>query len=68
MQIINILTLGSPTGTGLFFPNGLNGNIKTPAGYDTTYPGLDPFPTCGNALTAIAVSSSPRYSFCAAAL
>ncbi|KAK9839731.1 hypothetical protein WJX84_008142 [Apatococcus fuscideae] len=53
-MIINILTLGSPTGTGVFFPNGLNGNIKTPAGYDTTYPGLDPFPTCGNALTAIA--------------
>ena len=29
-----MLTLGSPTGTGVFFPNGLNGVIKTPAGYN----------------------------------
>ena len=56
MQVINILTLGSPTGTGVFFPNGLNGAIKTPTGYDSTYPGLDAFPnSCGNALLAVAV-------------
>ncbi|KAK9837750.1 hypothetical protein WJX74_004245 [Apatococcus lobatus] len=54
-QVINILTLGSPTGTGVFFPNGLNGAIKTPTGYDSTYPGLDAFPNaCGNSLLAVA--------------
>lgn len=59
MQIINILTLGSPTGTGVFFPNGLNGAIKTPTGYASTYPGLDAFPnSCGNTLLAVSVCCS----------
>ena len=42
-QHINILTLGSPTGTGVFFPNGLNGVIKTPAGFNLTDPGTASF-------------------------
>jgi len=27
-QVISIVTAGSTTGKGLFFPKGLNGNIK----------------------------------------
>ena len=42
-QNINILTLGSPTGTGVFFPNGLNGVIKTPAGFNLQDPGTASF-------------------------
>ena len=42
-QHINILTLGSPTGTGVFFPNGLNGVIKTPAGFNLTDAGTASF-------------------------
>ena len=42
-QHINILTLGSPTGTGVFFPNGLNGVIKTPAGFNLTAAGTESF-------------------------
>lgn len=39
------MTLGSETGKGGFFPQGLNGRINTPAGYNDTanawggYPG-----------------------------
>ena len=43
VQIINILTIGSPTGIGGFYPQGLNGNIKTPTGYNVTASGLQPF-------------------------
>ncbi|KAK9865756.1 hypothetical protein WJX84_001274 [Apatococcus fuscideae] len=42
-MIINILTIGSPTGIGGFYPQGLNGNIKTPTGYNVTASGLQPF-------------------------
>ena len=38
-----MLTLGSPTGTGVFFPNGLNGVIKTPAGFNLQDPGTASF-------------------------
>jgi hypothetical protein len=31
-QVVNILTLGN--GKGVFFPNGVNGNITSPEGYD----------------------------------
>lgn len=41
---INILTLGSPNGTGVFFPEGLLGRINTPTGYAATAGGLDDFP------------------------
>ena len=41
---INILTLGSPNGTGVFFPEGLLGRINTPTGYAAVASGLDDFP------------------------
>ncbi|KAK9839115.1 hypothetical protein WJX74_009810 [Apatococcus lobatus] len=40
-MIINILTLGSPTGVGGFFPSGLVGNITSPAGYNLTASGTE---------------------------
>lgn len=40
MQLINILTLGNPQGIGGFFPVGLNGAIRTPAGYNTSASGV----------------------------
>ena len=43
-QNINILTLGSPNGTGVFFPEGLHGRINTPTGYAEIASGLDDFP------------------------
>ena len=42
-QLINILTIGSPTGIGGFFPQGLNGAIKTPTGYNTSASGTQAF-------------------------
>ncbi|KAK9841033.1 hypothetical protein WJX81_006662 [Elliptochloris bilobata] len=42
-MLINILTLGSPSGKGGFFPNGLNGVITSPAGYDAVDPGTKSF-------------------------
>ncbi len=47
LQVINIVTLGSPSGTGAFFPNGLVGNITKPTGYNVTASGLDSFPSSG---------------------
>lgn len=41
---INILTLGSPNGTGVFFPEGLLGRISTPTGYAAVADGLEDFP------------------------
>ena len=46
-QLINIETLGSSTGTGVFFPNGYVGAITTPAGYSSMDSGLGSFPTPG---------------------
>ncbi len=40
-QNINILTLGNPDGRGVFFPNGLNGVITKPTGYNVTDPGTE---------------------------
>lgn len=42
-QHISMLTLGSPDGTGVFFPNGFVGNIKTPQGFNLTNPGTASF-------------------------
>ncbi|CAK0780436.1 hypothetical protein CVIRNUC_005053 [Coccomyxa viridis] len=42
---INILTLGNPQGKGVFFPEGLLGNITTPYGYNMSDPGNETFPT-----------------------
>ena len=44
-QLINILTLGSPQGVGVFFPSGFYGAINKPASYNESLPGLDSFPT-----------------------
>ena len=41
---INILTLGSPNGTGVFFPEGLNGNWRLPTGYAAMASGVADFP------------------------
>ncbi|EIE26936.1 hypothetical protein COCSUDRAFT_59434 [Coccomyxa subellipsoidea C-169] len=46
-QIINIVTLGSLDGKGVFFPNGLGGAINKPTGYNETASGLDSFPASG---------------------
>ncbi|KAK9915059.1 hypothetical protein WJX75_004249 [Coccomyxa subellipsoidea] len=46
-QIINIVTLGSPDGKGVFFPEGLYGAINKPTGYNATASGLDSFPASG---------------------
>lgn len=43
-QNINILTLGSPDGKGAFFPNGLNGVITTPTGFNVSDPGTEDIP------------------------
>ena len=43
LQLINILTLGSPSGKGGFFPNGLTGAITTPAGFNASDPGTKAF-------------------------
>jgi hypothetical protein len=32
-QVLRIVTLGSPTGRGGFFPRGVNGRIVSPAGF-----------------------------------
>ena len=45
MQNINILTLGNPQGKGVFFPEGLLGNITTPYGFNMSDPGNETFPT-----------------------
>ena len=44
VQLINILTLGSPQGVGVFFPSGFLGAINKPASYNESLPGLDSFP------------------------
>lgn len=45
MQLINIVTLGSTTGKGGFFPNGLYGAINSSAGLTNSGNGLADFPT-----------------------
>lgn len=47
VQVINIVTLGSPDGKGVFFPSGLYGAINKPTGYNVTASGLDSFPSSG---------------------
>lgn len=44
MQLINMYTLGNPDGVGVFFPDGLVGNINSPAGYLDMATGLEDFP------------------------
>ena len=59
MQLINILTLGSPNGTGVFFPNGLNGVIKTPAGLNSFSTGVADFPATANVLGQVSFQLAP---------
>ncbi|BDA43080.1 Desiccation-related protein PCC13-62 [Coccomyxa sp. Obi] len=47
-MLINILTLGSPQGVGVFFPKGFYGAINTPYSYNMSEPGLDAFPAATN--------------------
>jgi hypothetical protein len=47
-QLINVLTLGSPNGTGVFFPNGFAGAINKPTGYNATANGTTDFPSSSN--------------------
>jgi hypothetical protein len=35
-QVLRIVTLGSETGRGGFFPEGVNGKINSPAGFNDT--------------------------------
>jgi hypothetical protein len=44
-QVIRILTLASPDSKGVFFPNGLLGNINSWIGYNETTDGFADFPT-----------------------
>jgi hypothetical protein len=43
-QVLRIVTLGSDTGRGGFFPNGVNGRIVTPAGYADAVNGYGGWP------------------------
>ena len=55
MQIINILTLGSPDGVGCFFPKGLLGRINKPTGYDTLASGTVAWDASGPPKVAVQV-------------
>ena len=44
-QVINIYTLGNPSGISPFFPNGFVGAINRPDGYANQATGLENFPT-----------------------
>ncbi|DBA90435.1 TPA: hypothetical protein ACH3X1_003706 [Trebouxia sp. C0004] len=43
-QLINMYSLGNPSGIGPFFPNGLVGAINSPVGYTNMATGLEDFP------------------------
>ncbi len=43
-QLINMYSLGNPSGIGPFFPNGLVGAINSPVGYANMATGLEDFP------------------------
>ena len=66
LQVINIVTLGSPVGKGVFFPNGLLGEIVTPYGYNMTDPGNKTFPSglSNNAILDTQVSPSVMIGIC----
>ena len=58
-QLINILTLGAADGKGCFFPNGLLGEIVTPAGFDATVPATDDFPAAAPVVGQARSPASP---------
>ena len=43
-QLINMYSLGNPSGIGPFFPNGFSGAINSPVGYTNMATGLEDFP------------------------
>ena len=43
-QLINMYSLGNPSGIGPFFPNGFVGAINSPVGYTNMATGLEDFP------------------------
>ena len=55
-QNINILTLGSANGTGVFFPNGLLGRISKPTGYASVANGLNDFPETAQVASQVSFS------------
>ena len=61
MQLINIYTLGNPDGVGVFFPDGLVGNINSPAGYMNMATGLEDFPA--SPMDAYQVSAVSLYLY-----
>ncbi len=58
MQVINIVTLGSPVGKGVFFPEGLLGAIVTPFSFNESRPALDSFPPTSSNKVASQVGSA----------
>ena len=57
-QVINIVTLGSPDGVGVFFPKGLYGAINKPTGFNVSASGLDSFPSSGAKVATQVVHST----------
>ena len=55
LQIINILTLGSPDGIGCFFPKGFLGKINKPTGYDASASGTTAWDASGPPKVAVQV-------------
>lgn len=53
LQLINILTLGSPDGKGCFFPDGLLGAIHLPTGYASAATGLEAWPAKAKLATQV---------------
>lgn len=56
LQIINILTLGSPDGIGCFFPKGFLGKINKPTGYDASASGTTAWDASGPPKVAVQVN------------
>ena len=59
MQLINILTLGNPDGTGVFFPNGLGGALTKPTGFDKAANGYKTFPTTTTVAGQVCLNNRP---------
>ena len=62
LQIINIQTLGSANGTGVFFPNGYVGRINSPAGYAAMSTGLDELPSSPRLASQVSHLPSSSYA------
>ena len=57
-QLINMYSLGNPSGVGPFFPNGLVGAINKPTGYTNMASGLEDFPSEPYLATQVPYSSN----------